>query len=46
MPRGGKREGAGRKPLPAEIKKHKVVYWITLFEKELIREYIKKIRSL
>ena len=34
MVRGGKRDGAGRKRLPDEIKKHKVNFWITWEEKE------------
>lgn len=43
--RGGKREGAGRKKLPDNIKKHKVNFWITWKEKELIKEFLNKIRS-
>lgn len=35
----------GRPPLPSEIKKHKVNFWITWEEKEKIKEYIKQIRA-
>ena len=45
MVRGGKRDGAGRKKLPDEIKKHKVNFWITWEEKEKIKEFIKQIRK-
>lgn len=45
MVRGGKRDGAGRKRLPDEIKKHKVNFWITWEEKEKIKEFIKQIRK-
>ena len=45
MVRGGKRDGAGRKKLPDEIKKHKVNFWITWEEKEKIKEFRKQIRT-
>lgn len=41
MTRGGKREGAGRPRLPDDVRKHKVNFWITLQDKEFIREIIK-----
>ena len=45
MTRGGKREGAGRPRLPDDVRKHKVNFWVTLTEKEMIRRFIKRIRE-
>ena len=45
MTRGGARPNAGRPKLPEHIRKHKVNFWITLAEKELIKQYIKDIRK-
>lgn len=45
MTRGGKRENAGRPKLPEHIRKHKVNFWVTLAEKEMIKRIIKKIRE-
>lgn len=39
--RGGTRPNAGRPKLPEHIRKHKVNFWITLQDKEFIREIIK-----
>ena len=44
MTRGGTRPNAGRPKLPDDIKRHKINFYITFKEKELIREFIKKIR--
>lgn len=45
MTRGGARSNAGRPRLPDDVRKHKVNFWITLAEKELIKQYIKDIRK-
>ena len=45
MTRGGYRPNAGRPRLPDDVRKHKVNFWITLAEKEMIREFIKMIRK-
>lgn len=45
MTRGGKRPNAGRPRLPDDIRKHKVNFWITLAEKEMIRRFIKRVRE-
>ena len=45
MPRGGKRPNAGRPRLPDDVRKHKVNFWITLAEKEMIKRFIKRVRE-
>ena len=45
MTRGGTRPNAGRPKLPEHIRKHKVNFWITLAEKEMIKRFIKRIRE-
>ena len=45
MTRGGTRPNAGRPKLPDAIRKHKVNFWITLAEKEMIRRFINRIRE-
>ena len=45
MTRGGTRPNAGRPRLPDDVRKSKVNFWITLQEKEMIKQYIKDIRK-
>ena len=45
MTRGGTRPNAGRPRLPDDVRKQKVNFWITLAEKEMIRQFIKRIRE-
>lgn len=45
MTRGGTRPNAGRPKLPEHIRKHKVNFWITLAEKEMIKRFIKRVRD-
>ena len=45
MTRGGSRPNAGRPKLPEAIRKHKVNFWITLAEKEMIKRFIKRVRD-
>ena len=42
---GGKREGAGRKPLPPDTKKNKLVLYVNLFEKTLLLEHLEELRK-
>lgn len=41
MARGGKREGAGRKSLPEELKKVAVKFYCRLKDREAIKNFIK-----
>ncbi len=43
--RGGKREGAGRKPLPSSQKRNRRIYWLTDDEAEQVASYIGEIRK-
>ena len=45
MQHGGKRINSGRKPKSPEEKRNKVNFYVTIKEKELIKEFIKKIRG-
>ena len=45
MTRGGARPNAGRPRLPDDVRKHKVNFWITLAEKEMIKRFIKRVRD-
>ena len=42
---GGKRAGAGRKPLPEEKKTKKYTFWLYPWEVEKVREFIKTLRN-
>lgn len=41
MTRGGKREGAGRKSLPEELKKVAVKFYIRTKDREAVKDFIK-----
>lgn len=41
---GGKRLGAGRKKLPANLKKNRVSFWLTVEEQKLVKQYIEEVR--
>lgn len=43
--RGGKREGAGRKPLPSEQKRNRCIYWLTEREAAAVNEFINQLRQ-
>lgn len=45
MPRGGKRAGSGRKPLPVEKKKCTFSAWVTAEQREKLKEILIKMRS-
>lgn len=46
MTKGGARPNAGRPKLPDDIKRHKINFYITYEEKELIKNYIKQLREI
>lgn len=41
MTRGGKREGAGRKPIPQEEKKVPVKFYIRQKDRDAVKDFIK-----
>lgn len=45
MPRGGKRENAGRPTLEESKKRKQYAYYLTDYEKTKMDEYLKQIRS-
>lgn len=45
MPKGGKREGSGRKPLPEDEKKKRVIFWLNEDEEKRLRTYLLAIRA-
>ena len=45
MTRGGSRPNEGRPKLTEHIRKHKVNFWVTLAEKEMIRRFLKRVRD-
>lgn len=46
MPSGGKRENAGRKPLPINQKRNKTVFYLTEEEKQKTKDFINKMRNV
>lgn len=44
MSGGGKREGAGRKPAPQNLKKHAFKPWVTDFENDMLVAYLEYLR--
>ena len=46
MPSGGKRENAGRKSLPANLKRNKTVFYLTEEEKIKTKDFIKQMRNV
>jgi hypothetical protein len=42
---GGKRPGSGRKPLPADLKRNRVVIYLNPSEELAVWELVRKIRS-
>ena len=46
MPSGGKRENAGRKPLPENQKRNKTVFYLTEEEKLKTKDFIKQMRDV
>ena len=45
MPRGGKRDGAGRKPLSEDVKKLPVKFYLDKYEAEEVRAFILRMRA-
>lgn len=45
MPKGGSREGSGRKPLPPGEKRERRVYYLTQRENEAVKATIRRLRE-